>query len=279
MNETKSKKMKGGEVTQEDFDNYVKTHDIRTYKPKTPPEKQLYNKMVKYQLKAWKPPSFRAGAGYAPYMSNYKKSYNETIQKFANNVDSVTQSDYINQVSVNAVDVIDNPDDRPFEIDPSVLGHNDAILNVMMQQWEDERIKSYNDAIKEYGGDPEKLWDTDYKKHEPNPNQVLRDEVGPDKNKDGIDLRRRLIPVIDSKYYWNPQIVGFNESIGYMKSVIPRPSKKNWADYFVQGLTMPFTLASKIPGLNMIPGVKLTADILGGLHGGQLPVIKGHYLI
>lgn len=275
MNRTKNKNMKGGAITQQDFDNYVKTHDLLTYTPKTPPEKELYKEMVKFQHDNWQEATaFKNRPAYKIFMADYKKSYNETIEKFANNVNSVTPSDYLKNVIVRATDVIEHPEDVIYQYDANILGHNDAIIKVMMQQWENERIDSYNNAIKEYGDDADKLWnDTDYKKDEPNPNKGLRDNIGEYVNADGSKIQ------IDQKYYWNPQIWGFNESLKYMRSVIPRPRKKDWTDYFVEGLTMPFTLASKIPGLNMIPGVKLTSDILGGLQGGQLPVIKGHYLI
>jgi len=142
--------------------------------------------------------------------------------------------------------------------EPYNYGYNEQLTHLMvnrgMTQWENEYADGYNDAIKEYSEDAEKLYD--------------EAKYIPDTPNTDTFLKNHWKIAGDGKYSFNARTYGHNAALKKMFEVIPRPKKKDWTDYFVQGLTMPFALASQIPGLNEIPGIKQTSDILGGLQGG-----------
>ena len=137
------------------------------------------------------------------------------------------------------------------------FGYNQVIRELLlektMHQWENDMANSFNQTVSEYGNDAEKLYDEA---------KAIPDEhVSPFDmyNLNWLNFFNKLH--IDDKYFWNPKIWGHNLALRELYKAIPRPKKKDWTDYFVEGLTMPFKIASQIPGLNMIPGIKQVANI------------------
>ena len=64
-------------------------------------------------------------------------------------------------------------------------------------------------------------------------------------------------------FYWEPNVYGTNDAISKMKEKVPPPREKDWTDYFIQGLTMPFNIAHDL-GIPGIPDISTVTDLING---------------
>ena len=160
-------KIRGGAVTEQQWQNFIKTHNLMKYQPKTPAEIQEYKDMVAYQQAD----------------IHESESYKNT-----------------------------NP--------------------IAYNNWQGRYTEGYNKAVDEFGNDPDKLWSDahslPYKQLDYHVAGYVDASAYPE----------------DVKYRYDGYEWGYDDALQMLWKTIPKPQDKDWTDYFVQGVTLPFTIAN-----------------------------------
>ena len=178
-------------VSDYEFDNFRKTHDLNTYVPSTEQEKYIYQKMI-------------------------EKQHYETLKE---NLDDFQHSKFHNAYPKFA------------------------------DEWDKTAEDSFNHIVQTITTADELYSDKGN----------LLPWIPWDKSKGLLNWVKHPE---DEMFYWEPDVYGTDDAISKMKEEVPPPREKDWTDYFIQGLTMPFNIGHDL-GIPGIPDISTVTDLIG----------------
>ena len=186
---------------------------------------------------------FLADNYYQQWALDYQRGKSTAQTKFENNDSSLTEKSflpakYIPETQRTKMKLFDLT--SKYAQDAYTYGYNEVVNKLLLdkgvKEWNAEMARGYNEMADKYGNDADLLYKEEPQgaPDKPNPNQFL------------LKRWNQVQEPDNNKYAFDGYIWGHNLALKTLYATIPRPQKKNWADYFVEGVTTPFNVVSQI---------------------------------